>query len=514
MTALARAPMRAAPGSRRALALLVVHLVASTARAAGPLGPNGTPIRTSSYGVDMTQTPVMAGARVTGLAGAYVAIAEGTDGDIQTPVAAAVRPAHALEHFDYEFALGLTLPATLTSTDFFNTGHTHTQLSDADQRGFVFVTPALNLVWGTFGISGTAELSNYRLRRTDEAAFARHDELVSQFAIGHVQAAQAFDEGAFVVGAGLRILSLGVTNPGAPPGQTDLFNSAGTGFELGVLWKSPRLPFRVGAAFRTAVTTTPDPKSAIAANAEGDRVIGNPASPVDAIWLPERLEEPWDLNVGVAVQLGPRPFNPPWVDPDVRNETARRAVQRRSAERAFRRERRLRQAAASSEDPAGTRAADDAALDDEEAIDELHVRRIREETRRALKERYARLPRPYVLISASVVVTGPVRECVGVESFLQRVVARSGEHTVYSPRLGIESELVPAWVKARAGTYIEPTRFASSSPRVHGTVGFDAKILDWTVFGLFDDGTEWRASTSLDAAARYLGWGVSVGVWH
>ena len=34
------------------------------------------------------------------------------------------------------------------------------------------------------------------------------------------------------------------------------------------------------------------------------------------------------------------------------------------------------------------------------------------------------------------------------------------------------------------------------------------------VFGLFDDGTEWRLSAALDGARRYFSWGVSIGVWH
>jgi hypothetical protein len=118
------------------------------------------------------------------------------------------------------------------------------------------------------------------------------------------------------------------------------------------------------------------------------------------------------------------------------------------------------------------------------------------------------------LVSASLVVTGSLHDAVGVESFLQRAVGRSGEQIVYSPRLGVETELIPHRLKIRAGTYSEPTRFATSQNRLHGTIGFDLKLLPWTVFGLFEEDTEWRLSTSLDAAARYLGWGVSLGVWH
>ena len=86
----------------------------------------------------------------------------------------------------------------------------------------------------------------------------------------------------------------------------------------------------------------------------------------------------------------------------------------------------------------------------------------------------------------------------------------------FSPRLGIESEVVPEWLKLRGGTYVEPTRFSheDARARLHGTLGFDLKVFPWTVFGLFHEGTEWRVGGSLDAAVRYLGWGVSIGVWH
>ena len=149
-----------------------------------------------------------------------------------------------------------------------------------------------------------------------------------------------------------------------------------------------------------------------------------------------------------------------------------------------------------------------------EKYDELHVKRVARDTRERLVTAFRTLPRPYALLAISVLLTGPLQNSVGIESFLQRVVARSGERLVYSPRLGLETEVIPSWLKVRAGTYGEPTRFAASNARLHGTLGFDAKVFPWSVFGLFDEKSEWRISGSADLAARYLGWGVSVGVWH
>ncbi|HEX7669467.1 MAG TPA: hypothetical protein VF395_07790 [Polyangiaceae bacterium] len=510
--------LRARPRTRRDRlhqgAFGVLLTLAVTGRAAGPLGANGSAVRTSSYAVDLTQTPVLAGSRVTGLAGAYVAIAEGTDGDIQTPVAPAIHTAYSLDHFDYQLGLGITLPATLTSTDFFNTGHNHTQLSDSNQKGVVFVTPALNLTWGRFGLGGTVELQNYSLSREDVTAATRSDRLSAAFTVAHIQAASLFAKDQLAIGAGLRILSLGVSNQGAAIGSRALFSGTGTGFELGALFMPDGMPFRVGAAFRSAVSTVPDPQSQLAPNAENDRVYGDPADPVNAIWLPDRIEQPWDLNVGVAVQLGPRPFNVRFRDPKIPTDEARWESARRRAARRAHRQRLLEQLHAGAAPDDAVREGIDAELDGDDAFDELHVERVAHDARAALKHREARLPRRHLLISSSLVVIGRTTESVGIESFLQRVVLRSGEHLVFSPRLGLETELLPRWVKVRAGTYGEPSRFATSGNRWHGTFGFDAKLFPWEVFGLFDEGTDWLLSSSIDAAPRYLGWGVSVGVWH
>jgi len=87
---------------------------------------------------------------------------------------------------------------------------------------------------------------------------------------------------------------------------------------------------------------------------------------------------------------------------------------------------------------------------------------------------------------------------------------------VVSPRLGLETEAVPDWVKVRAGTYGEPTRFSASKAagRLHGTLGFDVKLFSWSVFGVFHESTSWRVGAVLDAAERYLSWGLTAGIWH
>ena len=152
----------------------------------------------------------------------------------------------------------------------------------------------------------------------------------------------------------------------------------------------------------------------------------------------------------------------------------------------------------------------------DEALDQIHRERSARTIRTELKRRARQLERFYVLVSSSLQITGPVDNSVGVESFIERRVQRSGRKATYTPRLGAETELVPSWVRFRAGTYLEPTRFESQGARarLHGTVGFDQKLFPWTVFGIFDEGTEWKLSAALDGARHYLSWGASVGIWR
>ncbi len=71
-----------------------------------------------------------------------------------------------------------------------------------------------------------------------------------------------------------------------------------------------------------------------------------------------------------------------------------------------------------------------------------------------------------------------------------------------TPRVGIESEPVPNWVHARAGSYIEPSRFADSTPRQHFTLGGDIRLFRFSPWGIFGDQI-WRITLGADLAPRY-----------
>jgi hypothetical protein len=486
---------------------LAVALAASSA-AAQPLGPDGAPIVTNAYAVDLTQGPVLSSVRVTGLAGAYVAIAEGVDGNAHNPAAPAVRTPYSFSNFDYDLGLGVTVPSSIEGSDFFNSG-TRTDLPRSEQSGFVFLDLAANLQFGPWGAGLSTGLQQYSLDRSVDPTVVQEDRLSAQFGVGHLIAAHAFDDHQLVLGAGVRTTALSVVNENAPAGeQNALFSMTAAGVEVGALWRPNEQPFRVGAAFRSGVT----PNARTATNV---RVF---YQGTDDLYVPDDVSLPWDANVGVAVQFGPRPFNPRWHDPDALVARVRRFLEWRARERQRTRRQLIARAQAKGSDAEKAAAAADAELELEAALDQLHRQRAEQNVRDRLRLRYARMSRFYVLVSSALLITGEADDAVGIEGFLNRTVMRSGQRITLSPRLGVETEAVPRWVKFRAGSYIEPTRFSPAINdnrwRIHGTLGLDLKLFEWSVLGLFEEGTEWRVSGALDVSARYLGWGLSIGIWH
>ena len=479
----------AAAGTFAALAL-----VGGSVRAAGPLGPEGSPITTSDYRIDLSRGVVLAGTRVLGLAGAYVAIAEGVDGNSANPVAPAMRSPHSHDHFDYDLGFGLTFPSAVSGTDLFNSGD-RTSLS-ASQNDALFVDLAANLQFGRWGTGVSLHYTTFEVAEPGGQSLG----LNARFGGLRVQVARSWLDGQFLLGLGSRGTGLVIANKDPEPGEpAELFHIEGAAAEVGALFRPNDAPYRIGVAVRSAVITN-QLSSEVTPDADGDRIITRNGTD---LYLPNEVTLPWNVDAGLAVQLGPRPLNPRWIDP----HQALRRLDRYLAWKAAERRRRV------SSQLAGATPSRVAALEAErtsdQALDELHRARAERAVQAELRRRAKALERFYVLIASSLEITGPVRNSVGIESFIERRVQRSGRKATYTPRLGIESEMVPNWLRLRAGTYGEPTRFESrgAKSRLHGTLGFDQKLFPWTVFGIFDDGTEWKLSAALDGARHYLGWG-------
>jgi len=288
--------------------------------------------------------------------------------------------------------------------------------------------------------------------------------------------------------------------------QSAGFKSSGSGLEFGMVWKPENRPLRLGFSYRTAIRTEASYSDGLLPNSEGDVTVSNAGT---AYYLPKAVAFPWDVNFGFAVQFGARPFNPPWRTNDELIEREQLEHRLRELDREQARDHALYEARTEAERKrileryARAQANDDAALDRALLAAKWRIERD-----------LLKMNRFYVQVAASMIISGPVEDAVGVESLMTQTVNRSGQKTVISPRLGVESGVIPNYLKLRAGTYVEPTRFEGSSPRTHLTAGLDVKLLIWNVFGLWPDDYMWRLGLGADVAHRYNTWGVTIAGWY
>jgi hypothetical protein len=450
------------------------------------------------------------------MGGAYDAIAEGSEGDFVNPAAAAIRMPWSYTHLDYDIGAGVALPSTFSNSDFFNSGSDRTNLSTSSQNDFVFLDLEGHLQLGPWGLGTAVALQQYGLSRDNKTSAASSNQKIqAQFAIGLLHLARSFVNGQLLFGAGIRYTGMNVLNQNTQiyNGQT-LFTTQGIGYEFGWLWRPHNQVFRLGASVRSAVKTKPELGSNIAADASGNRSLFSGTA--DQMYLPDEVALPWEWSLGFAVQLGSRPFNPRWTDPNDILSDIRETVRENEVDRQQRQKQLLSEIPPDAEDADQRKAQILADVKVERERDQEALRQAAARTRKLLKERERKLGRWYLLMATSLKVSGPVKNAVGVESFLQRVTDHSGDRVVASPHLGVESEVIPQWLKLRAGLYGEPTRFSNNraGPRTHTTLGFESKLFAWSVFGLYDSDTQWRIQAALDSSERYFAWSASLGVWH
>ena len=468
-----RARFRSKRKARALAAGLLLCLASADARAGGPLGPQGAPIQTSNYTLDLFQGPVLASSRVTGMGGAYAGLAEGAEGIPFNAAAASQRYGYSTTRTDWELTGGITFPASVASTDFDNNGHT-----GFGYRNFVWATGGGFLQHDHWGFGAMVSAQSYSLGRPPALALDGtdiKDLTIRVFKVDAV-ASYGFLDDQLHIGGGLRgAVFTAVNTSGFTSGLEQLLlGTYGIGAQGGALWRPRHLPLRLGATIRSPVigTITSSP-NVMRDPMTGDHVVGR-------FYLPSGVDLPWEAEWGVAVQLGPRPLNIQWVDEDKLDdpeiEEERRTI------------------------PATPKV-------------QAHVEPTYKTARRILRKRYRAVPREKVLLSFSMLVTGPTRGAVGVESMLTQVIDRSGERTSVTLRGGTEVEVVPNRLQLRAGSYMEPTRFRESSARLHATTGFELRVVDWSLFGIFPEDNAFRISGAVDFSREYFGWSLGLGSW-
>jgi hypothetical protein len=458
--------------------------------------------------IDLFQGPVLAPARATGLGGAFAAYAEGVDAIASNAAAVAVREPYSYTWFDYDLTAGISFPAAFRDTDFDNDGAT-----GFTYKNFLFYTLGAKAELGPWGAGFLGDFQTYDLLPAKNSTDPQLTETLGKL---HAVLGRSFFQGQFSIGAGVRAVSLSIDSKQSGStasqlglgSQTNQLSMSGAGPEIGVLIRPDYEPWRLGATFRSAV----EGRASQSGESAGQTMFVRPAS----IFLP------WELELGAAIQVGPRPLNPRWLDPHEQERRERMQIEHDRAARKAAQEAELRGIA----DPA--RMYDRAS---ELAYEENFARReedrrldtVRENLLLERRARYANWPRERITVLLEILVSGRSPDAVGLESFFSHQASliglvpgtdfkRSGQKITYSPRLGLEGEPVPDRIQTRIGTYIEPSRYGGLA-RQHFTFGFDVKLFPWSMFGLAKDQV-WRVGGVTDLAPRYQSFGISIGAWH
>jgi hypothetical protein len=429
--------------------------------------------------------------------GAYIASAEDTEGSAVNAAAPAVRDPYSAGWFDYDVSAGISSPGEFASTDFDNhgdTGPAHARAGD-----FVDLTAGATVQMGGLGVAATSDLQTFTL--TNGAAGS--SALTLQAGRWRGLASYGMFGGQLAVGGGARIVTMQVQSSASGT----LLTMTGFAPEAGALLMPTGRQWRIGATVRAPVSAGIFGKD-VTTDANGVRRAGD-------FVLPDQVVLPWEVEVGVAYQLGPRPLNPGWQNPHALEAWLRRRINRDRAARARDRDAQLARARPDERDALATE------LDAEEAsLRAIEDQRLDAETARlrgVQRARYRNWPRERILLLASVLLTGPTTtgptQSVSLEGFLDQSSEVVGRSLSATPRFGLEGEPIHDRMTLRAGTYVEPSRYDIGSPRQHFTFGGDVRLFPLDFWGLLPE-ANWKIGLFVDLAPRYVNGGIGIGEWH
>ncbi len=459
----------------------------------------------NDYAIDLFQGPLLAPIRVISMGGAYAGYAEGIAGFVANAASPSVRHSHSTGWWDADIDASISIPIPLfDNNDFDNSGDL-----DADYTSFIYLAGGMQLQAGPFGLGIFGDLQRYTLTFPPEKA-----DTVVVVGRYHLLGAWGFLGDQLHIGGGLRALTLGIS-----AAETEL-TFAGVSPQLGILVKPDWTPFRFGATYRHPVRAG----SSIGTGA----VVVDGVQRAGRLVMPNRVELPWEIELGVAVQVGPRPLNPQWIDPDDHEQELRDAYAARKKARA----RAIRQQSNSMAEGETRRTIVRQLRQDKERSDRQDARQMERDLERLRDERRARArnwPREALLLTLDLLITGPVSDAIHLERFLAQgqlqsagacVAVASGEQVNFSPRLGLEMEPFVGWMHTRFGTYYEPPRYRYAPDgcnervgRQHFTFGADLKLGSTTWFGLVPEVT-YKLQAYGDIAPRYQSFGAGFGVWY
>lgn len=445
---------------------------------------------------------MLAPLRTTGLAGAFAGYAEGVDAIAANAAAAALREPYSTTWFDYDLTLGISFPATFRNTDFDNDGSVGFKY-----QNFLFYTLGASVKIGAFGAGILGDFQRYELLPPDASPSLPHTT-VTLGRLHAVGGASLFGAQLAIAG-GLRVATLNLDESKQGGGSSTVLSMSGAAPEIGFLLRPDYQPWRIGATYRMAVEGTTDQHGVIPGIFGGQGQ--TTPTQVGAIYVPAGVRLPWEVEAGFALQVGPRPLNPKWIDPSEQEDAERRQIEDDRAARKKAEEMELaklepaamfEQARKFAAEEARTRAAE------EDRLKEARKRLLYER-----KARYANWPRERITFVGELLLTGPSKSAVDVEYFLTQLRRESGASVSVAPRVGLEGEPIVDLLQTRIGTYIEPSRFSGQPARQHFTFGFDVRLGAWSMFGIAGDQV-WRVTGAVDLSPRYENFGLSIGAWH
>jgi hypothetical protein len=407
-----------------------------------------------------------------------------------------VRDPYSIRWFDYDLSIGASSPGAGTNTDFDNHGDL-TTVQNSRAGDFVDLTFGGTMQFGQLGVAATGDLQQFTLTSSAMNSAGLTMQIGRWKALG----AYGFLDGQLALGGGVRILTMQIQQNHGPT----LLTMTGLAPEIGALFMPTGLQWRLGAAARAPVngaifgseSVTTDPVSRV--SRAGNFV------------LPSLVTMPWEVELGVAYQLGPRPLNPGWHNPRDEESWLRDGIAEDRARRARRHDQEIASLGAEARAQASTE------WDGQEKnLRAIEDERLASEVKRLYsveKARYANWPREKILLLASVLLTGPSASALSVEDFLEQRPETVGSKLTATPRLGMEGEPLPDRMVLRVGTYVEPSRYEAADPRQHFTFGGDVRLFPLDFWGLLPDAS-WKISFAIDLAPRYGNYGIGIGNWH
>jgi len=436
---------------------------------------------------------------VTGVGGAYIASAEDVEGAAANTAAPAVRNPYSTTWLDYDVSLGISFPGAFTNSDFDNHGDdAKLPPQHASAGDFLDANFGVTVQFGGLGIGATGDLQQYSLTTTAPG----QPGLTMQ--IGRWKAIGAFGmfNGQLAIGGGARIETMQILENG---GGT-LVTMTGAAPEVGALLMPTGRPWRIAAAARLPVSGGSGLFSSLNATRDANGVLH-----AGEFVLPSQVVMPWELEVGLAYQVGPRPLNPGWENPHDQEAPLRARIERARAER--QREYAEQLARLSPEGRASRRAEQEQEERSLRAIEDDQLDEESERLRLARKARYQNWPREKILLLASVLMTGPSTNAISVEGFQDQRAETVGQSASFTPRFGLEGEPLQNRMVLRTGTYIEPSRYDGGTARQHFTFGADVRLFPLDFWGLLPE-ANWKLGLFVDLAPRYTNYGLGLGNWH